>query len=206
DAQPLGIVAQHVAHAEVVDVLRTLLRPAGALFLARARIDFDEVDLSRVAAVAERAVLVVDVGDAARHAGREVAPGAAEHRDDAAGHVFAAMVAGAFDHGDRARIADCEALARDAVEVGFAGDGAVEHVVAHDDVLGRVPIDVRGRTDDDAPARKALADVVVGIAHEIERDAVGEPGAEALPGDPLEVDAELLRLEAGAAVAARDLA
>src|SRR5690606_7529214 len=75
DAQPLAIVAQHVAHAEVVGVLRTLLRPAGALFLARARIDFDEVDLSRVAAVAERAVLVVDVGDAARDAGREVAPG-----------------------------------------------------------------------------------------------------------------------------------
>src|SRR5690606_37210366 len=123
----------------------------------------------------------------------------------AARHVLAAMVAAAVDHRDRAGVADGEALARDAVEVGFAGDGAVEHGVAHDDVLGRVAVDVRGLADDDAAARKALADVVVGIADEIERDAVGEPGAEALPGDALEVDAQLLGLEAGMAVAAGDL-
>jgi hypothetical protein len=48
----------------------------------------------------EVAVLVEHIGDAARHAGREVAPGLAEHHDDAAGHVFAAVVAGAFDHRD----------------------------------------------------------------------------------------------------------
>jgi hypothetical protein len=56
------------------------------------------------------------IGDAARHAGREVAAGLAEHDDDAAGHVFAAVVAHALDHRDRAGIAHREPLAGDAAK------------------------------------------------------------------------------------------
>ena len=51
------------------------------------------------------------VGDAAGHAGREVAADRAEHGDDAAGHVLAAVVADALDDGGRARVAHREALA-----------------------------------------------------------------------------------------------
>ena len=88
-----------------------------------------------VAALGEVAVLVVDVGDAAAHAGREVAAGLAEHDHRAAGHVLAAMVAGAFDHRRRARQAHREALARHAAEEGLAAGRAVQHGVADDDVL-----------------------------------------------------------------------
>ena len=88
-----------------------------------------------VAAAREAAVLVEHVGDAARHAGGEIAPGLAEHDDDAAGHVFAAMVAGAFDDRDGAGVAHREALAGDAAEIALAGDRAVQHGVADDDVL-----------------------------------------------------------------------
>ena len=66
-----------------------------------------------------------------------IAPGLAEHHDDAAGHILAAMIAGAFDDGDGARIAYGEALAGNAPEIAFAGDGAVEHGVADDDALLR---------------------------------------------------------------------
>src|SRR5690606_26487188 len=141
-----------------------------------------------------------------RHPGREVAPGLAEDDDDAAGHVFAAVVAGALDHRDRARVAHREALARDAVEVGLAGDRAVEHGVADDDVVGRLAVDVSGLADDHAAAREALADVVVGVADEVERDAMDQPGTEALPGDALEADPQLVGLEARVAVTAGDLA
>ena len=48
---------------------------------------------------AEAAVLVEHVGDAAAHAGGEVAAGPAEHDDAAAGHVLAAVVADALDDG-----------------------------------------------------------------------------------------------------------
>ena len=110
----------------------------------------------------ERAVLVEHIGDAARHAGGEVAAGPAEHDDDAAGHVFAAVVAGAFDDGDGAGVAHGEALAGDAAEIAFARDRAVEHGVADDDRLFRHDAGIGRRADDDAAARQALADIVVG--------------------------------------------
>ena len=125
-------------------------------------------------------VLVEHIGDAARHAGREVAAGLAEDDDDAAGHVFAAMVAGALDDGDGAGVADGEALAGDAAEVALAGDRAVEHGVADDDRLLGHDAGVLRRAHDDAAAGEALADIVVGLADQLERDARREPGAKAL--------------------------
>ena len=62
-----------------------------------------EVDHLEVAALAEVAVLVEDEGDAAAHAGGEVAAGRAEDDGDAAGHVLAAVVAGALDDGHARR-------------------------------------------------------------------------------------------------------
>ena len=56
-------------------------------------------------------VEVEHAGDAAGHAGREVAAGRAEDHDAAAGHVLAAVVADALDDGDGAGVADAEALA-----------------------------------------------------------------------------------------------
>jgi hypothetical protein len=87
----------------------------------------------------ELAVLVVDIGHAARHAGGEVAPGLAQHDHGAAGHVFAAVVARAFDHRGGARQAHREALAGHAAEEGLAAGGAVQRGVADDDVLVASP-------------------------------------------------------------------
>src|SRR5205814_723100 len=106
-----------------------------------------------------------------RHAGGEVAAGAAEHHHDAAGHVFAAVIAGALDHRDRAGIAHREALAGDAAEIAFALDRAVEDGVADDDRFLRHDAGVRGRADDDAATRKPLADIVVRVAFQLEGHA-----------------------------------
>ena len=57
-------------------------------------------------------------------------PAFAEHDHQAVGHVFAAVVADAFDHGGSAGVAHGEALAGHAVEEGFAAGGAVEGDVA----------------------------------------------------------------------------
>ena len=128
-----------------------------------------ELDHRHVAALGEVAVLVEHIGDAARHAGREVAAGLADDDDDAAGHVFAAMVADALDDGDGAGVAHGEALAGDAAEIALALDRAVEHGVADDDrLLGDDP-GVFRRADDDAAARQALADIVVAVADQFER-------------------------------------
>ena len=83
----------------------------------------------------EVAVVVEHVGDAAAHAGGEVAAGPAEHDDAPAGHVLAAVVADALDDGVGAAVAHGEALAGDAAEEGLAAGRAVERDVADDDVV-----------------------------------------------------------------------
>ena len=86
-----------------------------------------------------------------------------------------------FDHRDRAGVAHREALARHALEIGLAGDGAVEHGVADDDVSRSARASTPARlAHDDAAARQALADIVVGVAGELERHAARQEGAEAL--------------------------
>src|SRR5208337_4883505 len=160
-----------------------------------------------VAALGEGSGLVENVGDAAGHAGGEIAPGLANDDDNAAGHVFAAMVAHSLDHSDRAGVAHAETLARDAAEIALSGDSAVEHRVADDDRL--LGLDLCGfprRVDDNAPARHALADIVVGVALEFERHAPGEERAEALAGGALQLDMDRLVAEPRMTVALGDLA
>src|SRR3954447_10411913 len=74
------------------------------------------LDDRRVDLGAEGPVLVEHEGQPAAHAGREVAPGRAEHDDAPARHVLAAVVADLLDDRDRARVAHPEALAGDAAE------------------------------------------------------------------------------------------
>ena len=78
---------------------------------------------------------IVDVGDAARHAGGEVAPGRAEHEDGAAGHVLTGVVAHALDDGGGTGVAHAEALADLAPDERRARGRPVENDVAGDDLL-----------------------------------------------------------------------
>src|SRR3546814_20575395 len=80
-----------------------------------------ELDHGRVAAFAKYLVRVPHIGDAAGHAGREVAPGFAPHDHRAAGHVFAAVVARALSHGPGSGLSDRAAFARPAGALGFPG-------------------------------------------------------------------------------------
>ena len=127
--------------------------------------------ISRLQRRGEAAVVVEHVGDAAAHAGGEVAPGPAEHDDAPAGHVLAAVVADALDDHRGAAVADAEPLAGDAADVTLAAGRAVEGDVADDDVLLRLERRQRRRVDDQLAARQALADVVVGVAVQPQRDA-----------------------------------
>src|SRR5439155_24277047 len=94
-----------------------------------------EVDHAQVAPALEVARLVEDIGDAARHAGGEIAPDAADDHHPAARHVLAAVVPGAFHHGEGAAVPDAEPLPGHAPEVGLAARGAVEDHVADQDIV-----------------------------------------------------------------------
>src|SRR5207244_11744300 len=83
-----------------------------------------------------KAVLAIaDVRDAPAHARREIAARPSEHDDAAAGHVFTAMVANAFDDDVRPAVAHAESLARHAAHVRLAAGRPVKRDVADNDVV-----------------------------------------------------------------------
>ena len=151
-------------------------------------VDSSSGSMSTISVLSRAAVQVEDVGDAAGHAGREVAAGRAEHHHPPAGHVLAAVVADALDDGGGTGVADAEPLADDAAQEHLAGGRAVQDHVAGDDLLlGRRTAPSGGGRDDDAPAGQALAEVVVGVAGQPQRDAPRHERAERLPGRAGEV-------------------
>ena len=133
-------------------------------------------------------MLVEHEGQAAAHAGGEVAPGRAQDDDAPAGHVLAAVVADALDDRVRAGVAHGEALAGQPAEEGAPARGAVEHGVADDDVLLGGEGDAVGRHHRERPAGQALARVVVGVAVQGEAHARRQPAAEGLAGRAGQVD------------------
>src|SRR5215469_9925040 len=183
EMESLGILGgqiRHHVHATValkVVVMTKLL--LGDLLFLRHRLKLNHC---QVTTRLERAVLIEDIGDATRHAGREIAAGASKHHDDAAGHIFAAMVAGALDDRNGPGIADGEAFTGHAAEIALAFDCAVKHRVSDDNRFFRHNARIGRRPDDQSPTRKTLAYIIVGVAVELESDASREPGTEALPG------------------------
>src|SRR5262249_5121737 len=139
------------------------------------------------------------------HAGGEVAAGTAEDHHRAAGHVLTAVVADTLDHRRHAAVPHAEALAGEPAEKHLAAGGAVERHVADDDVVLGLEGRAAARIDDHPPAGEALAEVIVGVAFALDRHALRQPGTEALPGGPGELDADGLGGEALRTVAARHL-
>src|SRR5262245_44934704 len=118
EAAHVGDIDQAMAF-EIADLVAAFLH-----HVILARHGF-EIDHGEVAAALELAVLVENVGDPTRHSGGEIASRRPDHHDHTAGHVFAAVIPGALDHGDSARIAHGKALAGDAVEIALAGNRAI---------------------------------------------------------------------------------
>mmetsp|Transcript_14229 Transcript_14229/g.43053 ORF Transcript_14229/g.43053 Transcript_14229/m.43053 type:complete len:201 (-) Transcript_14229:3198-3800(-) len=116
--------------------------------------DGSEADHAGVALVGEDGVGVVDVGDAAAHAGGEVAAGVAEDHEAAAGHVLCAVVAEALDDGEGSAVAHAEPLAGLAAEERLPARRAVQAAVPDDHVVrgreGRLRELVVVGADDDA--------------------------------------------------------
>src|SRR5436305_15044968 len=129
---------------------------------------------------------MLTVSDAAAHSCREITPGASQHDNGAAGHVFAAVIACSFDDSACTGVAHAETLAGHAAEIGFALDCAIHHRIADDDVLFRLSRTRGIRIHDDAATRQSLADVIVGRALQLESYAASEKCAEALARDTVE--------------------
>ena len=92
------------------------------------------------------------------------------------------MVADALDNRQGTGVADAEALTDHAPDEGLAARGPVEDHIAGDHLLLGPEGRVLGWLDGDATAREPLAEVVVGVADQAQRDAPGHERSEAVAG------------------------
>src|SRR6202046_2879103 len=122
------------------------------------------------------------VRKAAGEAGAVIHARGAQNADHSPRHVFATMIAGAFDDGERAGVANRKSFPRPARRIEFAGGGAIQAGGAHDDGVARDRIRMSVGPQDDLAAGHALADVVVGLTLEIEVQPSDIPDTETLAG------------------------
>ena len=155
--------------------------------------------LASASAATWRPRRIEEVRAPAGHPGPEVRADRAEDDHGPAGHVLAAVRTDALDDRLGARVADGEAHARSTHEVEPAARGAVQDGVPGDRLAARRGREIRLGHDRHRPARQPLADVVVGLADELERDARAGERAERLAGRALELEmdrtAQLAALE-----------
>src|SRR5687767_4398139 len=90
----LGIMTCHVGtdvdEAVMLEIAAVMMEALDRFLFRRQR---SKIDHGQIAATGEVAVHIENIGDAARHAGGKIASGLADDEDDAAGHIFAAVVA-----------------------------------------------------------------------------------------------------------------
>ena len=101
--KPRGVELAHVAHdfdqAVGFEIAGLMVEALVQHLLLWHRLKLNH---RKIAARSEAVVLIEHIGDAARHAGGKIAPGAAKHDHHSARHIFAAMIAGALDDCHRA--------------------------------------------------------------------------------------------------------
>src|SRR6185312_279398 len=142
-----------------------------------------KINRSEVAAFFGKVSLVINhVSNAAAHAGSEIASAGAEHNNESVGHVFATVVANAFNDRGGSGVADRETLTSHTVEKCFATGCAIKSDVANQNIFFCRKGGFFWRMNDDAPAGKPFADVIICIAFERERYAFGKKRSKALSG------------------------
>src|SRR3546814_8185140 len=103
-------------------------------------------------------------------------------------------------------VADGEAVACDPFKIGCAGNRTVKHGIADNNVGRRHAPDTGRRTNDHPASRKALADIIIAVAGQVERDPMREESAETLPRDPMAANEDAVVRKALVPEASRNLA
>src|SRR5713226_7266985 len=110
-----------------------------------------------------------NVCQAAGHARSEIQTERTEHQHHAAGHVLAAVLADAFDHGESATIANSEAFAGTPSDKKSSGSCAVQNSVSGKYIAA--PRSAGACGDCNRSSGQTFANVIVGFAFQFEVDA-----------------------------------
>ena len=141
-------------------------------------------DALTIGLLLEIAIRVEHKGHSAGHAGAEIAADWPQDHRIATGHIFAAIGAAALDHDIRSAIAHSEPFARLSGRKQLPGSCAIEHRVTDDCILLAVKWGADHRADGDLATAQTLADIIIGITKDLQRDTLAEKGAERLSGRP----------------------
>jgi hypothetical protein len=114
----------------------------------------------------EGVIFIQEITQTTCHPCTDITPDLTEDDDYAAGHVFATVIACAFDYCCSAGVADGEAFAGASVGEEVAACGSVEAGVADDYIAAGVEDRACVRFDHDFAAVNAFADVIVAFAGE----------------------------------------
>ena len=165
-----------------------------------------DLDAFHVAAPREPLIHVQHKCATAGHAGRKVGPDFAQHDNQSAGHVFAAMMPQAFHHGRGAGIPHRKTLAGLAGRKQLTTGSAIETGVTHDDAAFSHDAGVGiWRNGNSAPAHP-FTHIIVGVANQVQVHTLGVPDPETLPRRTHERQLERLTRQPGPAVVFCNLA
>jgi hypothetical protein len=156
-----------------------------SFFLGANFVESDEIAVNHFIGFAAK-----NVGEAAGHAGAEIKAERAEDEDHAPGHVFAAMLADAFDDGESTAIANSKTFAGAACDEKLAGSGTIKNGVSGEHVAATRGSGTGG--DGDSATGETFPHVIVGFACQRESDAIGEKRAKALAGGAVKFFGEFL--------------
>ena len=128
------------------------------------------------------------IGNAARHAGGEIAASFADNHDLATGHVFTAVITDAFYHCARAAVSHTKTLTTHAPKIRLTRSRAVQRDIADQNIFFRHKGRGARRKDDEFAAGQALADIIVGVTFQTQRDTTRNKCRETLAGRAIEID------------------
>ena len=120
-----------------------------------------------------------DLRKSSGHAGAKIQSERAKHEHDAAGHILATVLPDAFHHRERAAIANGKSFPGPPRYEKPPGRCAIQNRIANEHVTSARRAWPRGNRN--CAAGESLADVVVRLAAQFQRHAVGEKRAETLP-------------------------
>ena len=129
-------------------------------------------------------VFIQYISDAAAHAGCKVLSGRAQNHHPSSGHIFAAMVTHSLYYRTGAGVAYAETFACHTVDKGLAAGGSVEGHIADDDVVLCPESAACRRIDDQLAAGQSFPKIIVALSCQLQGEAPGDEGAEALSSRP----------------------
>ena len=133
---------------------------------------------------------IQNIGRTAAHAGSKIASCTSQNNYRTTGHIFTTMVTNTLNNSVHATVTDAEAFTGSTADIRFTACCTIEGNFADNNIFVRIKAYIAVRIDNQLASGKSFADMVIGIALQLQRNTFRQKGAKALAGTALEVQAD----------------